>query len=174
MARELRLRVLEDEKAFLWVGQNRYPIPDKLTISMMARFMRIQKQVQRAGEGGDEVQIIEAMNETHDAVVDYLRLETPDVHVQLSPDELGEAVNFILGNDKGAEAEAVDALAGDTDPDDPGDDDGGDGNVTPLASTRPSSKRSSGSATSKGGSRGTGTPSSGVTSGSTSKSTATV
>ncbi len=172
--RELDLDALLPQSAVLTFGGVKYPIPDALTVPMMARFFRVHSQLQSV----DSVDAtIAAMDEAHKAILDYIRLETPDANFQLDARLVGDVIAFLIGNKAGPAVEIADGLtdgaASDTEAistelTEAGDSSGGESGGSPLPSARPSLTPSSPSVPSTGGLLGTGEVSSGGTSSSTS------
>lgn len=100
---------LAPEDAVLEVDGREYPIPDALTIPMMQKFMQIAKEIERSGDDPDAA--VSAMNDAHAAIVEYVRLRTPDASFQLDVNGVVGAIAFIVGNEDGPEQEVIDALA---------------------------------------------------------------
>ncbi len=172
MARRYQAQALEDrDDAILAIGGTEYRIPDRVTVPIMTKFMRIHRIIR---ETEDENELASALEEAHQAVLDYVRLQTPEANFQLDARELAGVIGFVIGTDQtDAEAEVVDAL---TDsgrataseaPDGETKLDAGD-EAGPLASPTPSHTLSSLSGNGSGGSQGTTEVFSGATSGSTS------
>jgi hypothetical protein len=108
MGRRYEIGALEPEDAVLVVDRVEYPIPDALTIPMMAKFMRLAKQIELRGDDAEAA--VEAMNEAHDAILEYVRLRTPGANFQLDTNGIVGAIGFIVGNLEGPEREVIDAM----------------------------------------------------------------
>jgi hypothetical protein len=106
-------QALAPEDAVLELDGREYPIPDALTIPMMQKFMLIAKELEAARAGEDDVDAeaaVEAMNNAHQAILDYVRLRTPDANFQLDVHGIIGTIGFIVGHADGPEAEVLDAF----------------------------------------------------------------